>query len=169
MTLKNGRYGSFLACSNYPNCNYTKALSGSADESQGDGNEDQVVSDLPKILGTDHNTNEEILLKKGPYGIYLQRGDGKKIKRASLPKGLSYQNLDLDYAINLLNMPREVGVDQEGVVIKAGIGKFGPYLERSGKYISLRASKLDPVLITIEQACEIVKKNATKIVRSNKK
>ncbi|WHQ46799.1 MAG: type I DNA topoisomerase [Candidatus Midichloria sp.] len=158
--LKNGRFGSFLACSNYPSCNYTKAI-GSNNDNLPDIDNNQSNSYLPKILGNNPNTKEEISIRKGPYGLYVQQREGKKVKRAGLPKDLNYQNVDLNYAIGLLNMPREIGTDQEGVLIKAGIGKLGPYLERGGEYISLRTAKIDPVLITIEEALEIIKKTSS--------
>ncbi|MDJ1407633.1 MAG: type I DNA topoisomerase [Candidatus Midichloria sp.] len=160
LQLKNGRFGSFLACSNYPNCNYTKAIGSNDNNTQDAGNE-PAISDLPKVLGTDPNTKEEVSIRKGPYGFYVQRGKGKKVKRKGLPKDLNYQNTDLNYAIGLLNMPRELGLDQEGVLIRAGTGKFGPYLERRGKYISLRTAKIDPVLITLEEALGIIKKSSS--------
>ncbi|CAK6549188.1 MAG: type I DNA topoisomerase [Candidatus Midichloria mitochondrii] len=160
LQLKNGRFGSFLACSNYPNCNYTKAI-GSNDNNMQDTCNEPAVADLPKVLGTDPNTKEEVSIRKGPYGFYVQRGEGKKVKRTGLPKDLNYQNIDLNYAIGLLNMPRELGLDQEGVLIRAGAGKFGPYLERSGKYISLRTARIDPVLITLEEALGIIKKSSS--------
>ena len=154
LNLKNGRFGSFLACSNYPNCNYTKAIGPST--LQQNKKQQSAIYDLPKILGLDPVTQEEISIRKGPYGIYLQRGEGKKIKRAGLQQNMDYQIIDLNYAIGLLNLPRDVGTDTDGVIIKAGIGKFGPYLEKSGKYISLKVAKLDPVLITIEEAKTII-------------
>lgn len=160
LQLKNGRFGSFLACSNYPNCNYTKAIGSNDNNTQDAGNE-PAISDLPKVLGTDPNTKEEVSIRKGPYGFYVQLGKGKKVKRKGLPKDLNYQNTDLNYAIGLLNMPRELGLDQEGVLIRAGTGKFGPYLERRGKYISLRTAKIDPVLITLEEALGIIKKSSS--------
>ena len=159
LNLKNGRFGSFLACSNYPNCNYTKAISTII--SQNTEEQQSVVSDLPKILGTDPTTQEEISIRKGPYGIYLQRGYGKKVKRASLQQSsINYQAIDLNYASGLLNLPREVGIDNDGVIIKAGIGRFGSYLEKDSKYISLKTSKLDPVLITIEEAKTIIEQHS---------
>lgn len=160
LQLKNGRFGSFLSCSNYPNCNYTKAIGPNDNNMQDTGNE-PAVANLPKVLGTDPNTKEEVSIRNGPYGFYVQRGEGKKVKRTGLPKDLNYQNIDLNYAIGLLNMPRELGLDQEGVLIRAGTGKFGPYLERSGKYISLRTAQIDPVLITLEEALGIIKKSSS--------
>ena len=168
LKLKNGRFGSFLACSNYPNCNYTKAIGNSNLSDQESSQELNSDNEFPKSLGIDKNTNEEVLMKKGPYGLYIQRGEGKKIKRTALPKNITQDTINLEYAIALLNMPRELGIDSDKIIIKAGIGKFGPYLEKAGQYTSLRTYKIDPVLISLEQALEILKKSK-KTIYSKKK
>lgn len=154
MTLRNGRFGSFLACSNYPTCDYTMNLDAMA-KSETDSSED--VKEFPIVIGCDPVDNSEISIRKGPYGIYVQKGEGKTAKRASLSKAISYKNVDLQYAIGILNLPREVGM-HEGTMIKAGMGKFGPFIERNNQYIALRFHKLDPVSITLEQAIEVINK-----------
>jgi len=159
--LKTGKFGSFIGCSNYPECNHTKQLSSS------DGAPSELIDEtadnlgLPKVIGTDPSTQQEISLRKGPYGIYLQRGDGKTAKRAGLPKGMSHDSITMDYAVRLLSMPLVLGNDPStNEPIKVGIGKFGPYLEKAGKYTSLKQHK--PMEVTLEQALEVLAEAASK-------
>ena len=119
LSLKTARSGgAFIGCSNYPECRYTKSL----------GGEDQQGEE--KVLGIDEE--EEIHLKSGRFGPYVQRGevteDNKKPPRASLPKGWDPAEMDLDKALMLLNLPREIGEHPEGGKIAANFGRFGPYL-----------------------------------------
>lgn len=148
LVLKNGRYGSFLGCSNYPECNNIQRLGEEEHAITDDGNQ----GDFPKILGN-NPAGEEISIKKGPYGLYIQLGEGKKVKRSSIPKNVQVDRIDLDYAIQLLNLPRSVNAE-----IRAGIGKFGAYLERDGKYTSLRGTEYDPITITEKQAIDLIAK-----------
>ncbi len=116
--LKTSRSGGFIGCSNYPECRYTRPIGG-GEETQGD-----------RILGEDEN-GEEISLRSGRFGPYVQRGevteDNKKPDRASLPKGWSTDDMTLEKALTLLSLPRIVG-DHEGAPIKANFGRFGPYV-----------------------------------------
>ncbi|KAB6717615.1 MULTISPECIES: type I DNA topoisomerase [Roseobacteraceae] len=117
--LKTSRSGGFVGCSNYPECRYTRPISGDAAEA-GD-----------RILGEDEDGNE-ISLRSGRYGPYVQRGEvseeNKKPKRASLPKGWDAEAMDLEKALTLLSLPRRIGEHPEGGLISANFGRFGPYL-----------------------------------------
>ncbi len=135
--LKVGKFGGFIGCSNYPDCKYTRQLviANSAEEAAQSAGE-------PRVLGTDPATNQPIILKDGPYGPYLQRGEtapkGEKPKRVSVPKGLDPAALDLDSARRLLALPREVGRHPEsGEPILAGIGRYGPYVQHGRDYRKL--------------------------------
>ena len=94
--------------------------------------------DGEKSFGIDQTTNEEVLLKKGPYGIYLQLGNDKKPKRTSIPKLIKIEDLNLETALSLLSLPRDLGKPPgEDKSIYAGIGRFGPYLRFGTTYVSL--------------------------------
>jgi len=132
-----GRNGGFIGCSSYPECRYTRPL---APPNNGEGDTSDELAG-PKILGQAPDTGEEVSLRKGPYGLYVQLGqaeEGKKPKRASLPKGLPPADVDLDRALALLALPREVGAHPEsGEMITAGLGRYGPYVRLGNTYRSL--------------------------------
>jgi len=116
--LKTSRTGGFVGCGNYPECTYTRPIAGEGAE----GDE--------RVLGEDNG--DEIHLKSGRFGPYVQRGeptpDNKKPPRASLPKGWSKDDMDLEKALTLLSLPREIGMHPEGGMITSNFGRFGPYV-----------------------------------------
>jgi DNA topoisomerase-1 len=133
LSLKLSKFGAFIGCSNYPECRYTRALS-----SQADGSPDIGT----KKLGVDPVTGLDVTVRSGRFGPYLQIGetekDGEKPKRASLPKGVAPDEIDLDRALALLSLPRDVGKSPEdGEPIVAGIGRFGPYVRHGKTYANL--------------------------------
>ncbi len=127
--LKMGRFGSFVGCSNYPECRHTRPL-----------NDSSGVSGT-KVLGTDPKTGLEVTLRGGRFGPYVQLGEaveGEKPKRAGLPKGSDLDAVDLDFALGLLALPRDVGAHPEdGEIIIAGIGRFGAYVKHGPMYANL--------------------------------
>jgi DNA topoisomerase-1 len=132
LSLKLSKYGAFIGCSNYPECRYTRPLTVPGDGSAEIGT---------KKLGEDPETGLEVTLRSGRFGPYVQLGesvDGEKPKRAGLPKGTSPDDVDLDFALALLSLPREVGRHPEdGEPLRAGIGRFGPYVQHGKTYASL--------------------------------
>jgi DNA topoisomerase-1 len=134
LSLKLGKYGAFVGCSNYPDCNFTRQLSSDGAEADASGLNE------PKALGADPMTGEELTLRSGRFGPYIQRGDGKEAKRSSLPKGWKPEDIDHEKALALINLPRDVGQHPEtGKMISAGLGRYGPFLLHDGTYANLES------------------------------
>ena len=151
--LQLGRHGAFIGCSNYPECSYTRQIGETEDEAS--------QTSMPNgdiMLGNDPQTGLPILLRKGPYGIYAQRGDAttKKPARSSLPKDMIPTEVTLEQAIRLLQLPREVGPHPEtGQMISTGIGRYGPYILYGGAYVSLPADD-SVITIGLNHAVELI-------------
>ncbi|HVP84693.1 MAG TPA: type I DNA topoisomerase [Rhizomicrobium sp.] len=129
LNLKLGRFGAFIGCSNYPECRFTRRL-GAKPGDEGDA--------APRVLGVDPETGEQVELKVGRFGPYVQRGEGEKPARSGIPKGMNADSVDLEYALKLLSLPREIGTHPEtGKTIVASFGRYGPYVSMDGQYASL--------------------------------
>jgi DNA topoisomerase-1 len=135
LSLKLGKYGAFIGCSNYPECRFTRTLAPNGNaEAQGAEGERPGV----RALGQDPETGEEISLRDGRFGAYLQQGDGEKPKRSSLPKELAPADVTLEKAIALLSLPREVARHPtSGEPILAGLGRYGAYVQHGKTYANL--------------------------------
>ncbi|HTO68129.1 MAG TPA: type I DNA topoisomerase [Bradyrhizobium sp.] len=134
LNLKAGKYGAFVGCSNYPECRHTRPLAA-------DG---EATAD--RVLGKDPETGLDVAVKAGRFGPYIQLGDqkdygeGEKPKRAGIPKGTTPADVELELALKLLSLPREIGKHPEsGLPITAGLGRFGPFVRHDKTYASLEA------------------------------
>ncbi len=156
--LKLGRFGSFIGCSNYPACQYTRKL-----VVEGGGEEDDLKDGM-RVLGQDPVSGDPITLRRGPYGLYVQQGEPDladkkaKPKRASLARGMDGAKLSLEEALGLLALPRLVGLHPEtGLKIEANLGRFGPYVKMGGLFASL--DRDDDVLhLGLNRAMELIAK-----------
>lgn len=175
--LKLSRYGAFIGCSRYPDCSYTAQLASMAGGDAHEGTPPQV-SEGPRLLGTDPATGMPVTVRQGPYGDYVQlgpkpgeaktvdkkrkKGEKKeKPKRASLPKGVTYADVDLEKALALLSLPRELGKHPEtGEVIIASTGRFGPYVKHGTTYKSLKEGD-DVLTIDLERAVALLAEPST--------
>jgi len=147
LSIKLGKFGAFIGCSDYPNCRYTRPFA-----LEGDG-EGSAAADA--LLGDDPASGLAITLKKGPYGHYVQLGADNgalKPKRVALPRSMKPADIDLDTALRLLALPRELGRHPEtGETIVAGIGRFGPYIKHGATFKSLAADD-DVLTIGVNRA-----------------
>jgi DNA topoisomerase I len=157
LSLKVGKFGAFVGCSNYPECSFTRQLT-----AEGNGEDGGAANDGPKVLGNDPFTGEEITARSGRFGPYIQRGDGKDAKRASLPKGWTVDNTDHEKALALLSLPRDIGAHPEsGKMISAGIGKYGPYVTHDGVYANIESAE-DVFSIGLNRAVSVIAEKASK-------
>ena len=158
LSLKLGRYGAFVGCSNYPECGYTRQLG----ENPSENGEGEAALDGNKVLGNDPFTGEEITLRSGRFGPYVQRGEGKDAKRAGLPKGWTPESIDHEKAVALLSLPRDVGKHPEtGKMISAGIGRYGPFLLHDGTYANLESVE-DVFSVGLNRAVSLIAEKQSK-------
>ena len=156
--LKLGRHGSFIGCANYPECQYTRRLAIDA------GEDGETLKEGMRELGHHPDTGEVVTVRRGPYGIYVQKGEAdpedKKYKprRTSLPKGVEGDQLTLEHALALLSLPRLVGIHPDRQEpLEAGIGRFGPFIRMGSIYASL--DKDDDVLsVGLNRAVDVMAK-----------
>ncbi|MAM35081.1 MAG: DNA topoisomerase I [Micavibrio sp.] len=169
LSLKLGKYGAFIGCSNYPECKHTQPLvvpDENAKSGDGEGSSQNTSSFEPKILGDHPDTGRSVSLRKGPYGPYVQIDPPEKSKdkpkRQGLPKGMNMDEVTFDIALNLLALPREVGKHPEtGEMITAGIGRFGPFLKHEKTYVSLPKGD-DVVSVGLNRAVDLIAEHAIK-------
>jgi DNA topoisomerase-1 len=157
--LKLGRHGSFIGCSNYPTCEYTRRLAIETGEEQG-----ETLKEGKRELGHHPQTGEAIVVRRGPYGLYVQQGEPDpsdkkhKPKRSAIPRGVDGEQMTLEQALGLLSLPRLVGIHPErGEPIEAGIGRFGPYVKMGAIFASL--DKDDDILsVGLNRAVDAIAK-----------
>ena len=129
LMLKLSKFGAFIGCNGYPECSYTRSLSGDFDPAAASG---------PRVLGNDAS-GDEVTLRVGRFGPYVQVGTGKAVKRAGVPKALASDALSLDDALGLLSLPKALGAHPvSGLNIAVGSGRFGPYVQHGETYYKLK-------------------------------
>jgi DNA topoisomerase-1 len=154
LSLKTSRFGAFIGCSNYPECKFTRPV-GNPDAENNDGS-----ASGDRDLGVDPETGKTVALKIGRFGPYVQLGEPEskedKPKRSSLPKAWPPASIDLDRALKLLSLPRTVGIHPEDQTpIKAGLGRFGPFIETGGTYANL--SNFDEIFeVGLNRAVDLI-------------
>ena len=145
-----GKFGMFIGCTGYPECDYIRNLSGNND-----------ARAEPTTIGIEPTSQKDILLMSGPYGPYLQlglavEGEKKKPKRVSIPKDIALADVNLETALKLIALPRDLGLHPEtSKKIVANLGRFGPYVNHDGKFKSIPRS--DSVFdIDLKRAVELL-------------
>jgi DNA topoisomerase-1 len=154
LSLKTSRFGAFVGCSNYPECRYTRPIAAHEGDDQGE------AAGGDRELGQDPTSGEKVWMKAGRFGPYVQLGEGEKPRRSSLPKGWTPTEMDLDRALRLLSLPREIGKHPEdGQPILAGLGRYGPYVQHDKTYASLAS---------IEEAFDVGLNRAVTLIAEKK-
>ncbi len=159
LSLKLGRFGSFIGCTNYPTCSYTRQMS-----VNGEGSADAVPAE-GILLGQDPETGQNVTRRAGRFGPYLQMGEtveGEKPQRASIPKNTNPATIELEQALRLLSLPREVGLHPETQTpIVANFGRFGPFILHDGTYANLESPE-DVFTIGLNHAVDILAQKRAK-------
>jgi len=147
MVVKLGKSGKFLSCSNFPDCDGARTMDG------------ESMADVP--LGTHPDEDEPIYVKDGPYGPYLQLGeDDDDPKRVSIQEDQDPDEIDMELAVKLLSIPRELGEHPEtGKAIVASIGPYGPYVKHGDDFTSLKDYDADVYSVTFGEALEIIEED----------
>ncbi len=159
LSLRTARSGgAFIGCSNYPECRYTRPLAGEVEGGDAAGPDG-------KLLGHDGN-GLPVSLRVGPYGLYVQLGevteDAPKPKRASIPKGMDASAIDLTRALEMLALPRLIGLHPEdGEKVEASIGRFGPYVKHGKVYANLKDPE-EVLTIGMNRAMEVLAQKAAR-------
>ncbi|WP_300392414.1 type I DNA topoisomerase [Henriciella sp.] len=133
LSLKLGRHGAFVGCSRYPDCKFTRPFSV-------DNDKEHAINPDGEELGLHPDTGEPVLLKTGRFGPYVEtsQGEDEKPRRTSLPKGWEPQSMNLERALKLLMLPREVGKHPEdGEPILANLGRYGPYVQHQRTFANV--------------------------------
>ncbi|HWV83331.1 MAG TPA: type I DNA topoisomerase [Hyphomicrobiaceae bacterium] len=159
LSLKTGKFGAFIGCSNYPECRFTRQL---ADVNN---NGEEAANPDGKLFGYDPETGLAVTLRTGRFGAYVQLGEqgpdkADKPKRSSIPRGIDVASVDLEKALQLLSLPREVGLHPEtGKQIMAGLGRYGPFILHDGMYANLESVE-DVFTIGLNRAVTILAEKA---------
>ena len=163
LNLRTGKFGLFFSCSTYPTCKHAAPYNGNKGE-----NAVGFAKQDDKVIG--NLDNQEVKLKKGPYGYYFQLGEGKGCKRSSLPKFIDPDEANLEHAKRLFSFPLTLGTHpDDDQLVTLGQGRFGPYVAYNQQYFSL-PNKEDVMTLEFDQALSIIaegpkKKSASSVFK----
>jgi DNA topoisomerase I len=153
--LKLSKTGPFIGCSNYPECRYTRPFGVPSPEGDGES-PGSVGADGARIVGTDPETGLPVTARNGRFGPFVQLGEGEKPKRSSIPKGTTVAGVTLEQALQLLSLPRTVGMHPEdGEPILANNGRYGPYVQHGKTYANLTAGE-DVLTVGLNRAVDLI-------------
>jgi DNA topoisomerase-1 len=164
LSLKLGKFGAFIGCENYPDCRYTRQIS------QGENGGDQAIPADGIVLGREPETGLMVTRRLGRFGPYVQLGEAteeEKPKRSAIPRGWNAESIDLERALQLLSLPREVGIHpQSGQPITANFGRYGPYIVHDGTYANLPSAD-DVFTIGINRAVDLLVEKKSRAPRGS--
>ncbi len=161
LLLRTGKFGLYYSCSSYPACKHTAPYNSNKAITT------ELIQDNNKALGK-HN-DQDVLLKKGPYGYYFQLGEGKTCKRSALPKFINPDEATLDQAIRLFSMPITLGTNPEDDhVVTLNIGRFGPFIAYNQQFFSIK-QKEEIFTMDLNKALQIISQGDKKKETPEKK
>ncbi|MBO6576097.1 MAG: type I DNA topoisomerase [Rhodothermales bacterium] len=169
-SVRVGRYGPYVEVQKNGNEDSTKA-SLPDDWTPGDVTVEkieeliQAADEGDRVVGIHPEHNVPVLVCRGPYGYYVQLGEGdgdEKPKRISVPKGKDPETLELDTAVALLGLPRLVGNHPEsGKEIHSNIGRYGPYVKHGSTFASLTPED-DVLTVDLDRALALIAKKESR-------
>lgn len=157
LSIKNSKFGAFVGCNNYPDCQYNRKLH-KVSSAEGDNNNQEDQGNT-KILLDDKENHLHILIKEGPYGWYVEKfSDNGKTKKVAIMPPLTKDSITLDIAQTLLELPKKLDAN-----ISIGLGRFGPYLKKGSSFYSLKGDLINLIKsLTVEEASKIIQEQERK-------
>ena len=123
-----------------------------------DANVTRKEASQARVLGVDPESGRELAVRMGRYGPYAQIGtaeEDEKPRFAGLRKDQRLDTITMDEALYLFTLPRDLGVDEDGLPVVSNIGRFGPYVRYGDKFVSLKKDD-DPYTVELPRALELI-------------
>lgn len=169
LSLKLSKYGAFLACDNYPSCNFTRNIAAAFEN-----NDNLPKGKNNKAIGYSDDMQKTIYLKEGPFGWYIQAGEdstNKNDKPKRVPISVissSPQDITLETAVKLLALPKVIGLNPNtNKEITVAVGRYGPYLKHDGKFISI-PKNYDYLNLSINDCIKIITSPSSQLRKAKK-